>query len=88
MAEQTATDRQWSEVQLWRTPTVLQTNLSVRLVGPISTASLECFTLSGDDPLVLDEWTFQLVGFDQLLTACIDTITSEIKRQLRNVSPF
>lgn len=81
-------ETRWSEAPLWRTPTVLQTTLTVTLVGPRSMASIDCLTISGDDPLAIEAWSLELVGFDELVTRCIDTLRAELKCQLGNVSPF
>jgi hypothetical protein len=60
----------------------------VTLVGPISRASIECFSLSGDELHDLEAWTFELVPFSELVTRCIGTMAAELERQLGDVSPF
>jgi hypothetical protein len=60
----------------------------VTLVGPISRASIECFSLSGDDLHDLESWTFELVPFSELVNRAIDSMRAELERQLGDVSPF
>jgi len=60
----------------------------VTLVGPISTASIDCLSISGDDPLAIEGWSWQLAHFDEVVNRSIDTFRAELQRQLRYVSPF
>lgn len=78
----------WREAPLWQTPTVIQTSLFVTLVGPISRASLSCQSISGDDPLSLESWTFEIAPFDDVIERAIGTLRTELECQLRYVSPF
>ena len=78
----------WFEPELWRMPTVLETTLCVTLVGPRSMASLNCLTISGDDPLCEEAWTWQLARLDQAVAMSIAVLREELNRAIGSLSPF
>lgn len=86
--EQPHQQTQWSEVDLFQTPTVLQTTLTVTLVGPISKASCDIHTISGDDPLCLEAWTWQLTPLGDAVEISIGLLRAELHRAIDSLSPF
>lgn len=81
-------ETQWSDVSLWRLPTVLETSLCVTLVGPRSMASIDCRTISGDEPLCLEAWTWQLARLDVAVETAIGALRHELYRAIDSLSPF
>lgn len=88
MEEQQHRSIRWHAVDLWQMPTVLQTSLCLTLVGPISKASIDCRTISGDDPLRLEAWTWQLSHLNRAADTAIDMLRAELDRAIGSLSPF
>lgn len=86
--EQLRPETQWSVLPLWQTPTVLQTTLIVTLVGPISMASIDCLTISGDDPLAIEAWQWQLASLNAAVESSIAVLRAELDRAIDSLSPF
>lgn len=78
----------WFEQQLFQTHPVLQLTLTATLVGAAGLCSIECITISGDDPLSLEAWTWQLAPLGAVVTSSIDSLRQALNEAIDSLCPF
>lgn len=86
--EQPRRETRWHEACLWQMPTVVRTTLTVTLVGPRSMASIDCSSISGDDPLRIEAWTWRLAHLSSAVDTAIGELRAELDRAIDSLSPF